>query len=69
MKLFQGVVTSKVPEKNLGYISCEAEGRDFFFHASGVRRDAYDDIEPGDEVRFTVINTAKGEKAVGIEKC
>ena len=50
-------------EKKYGFITGD-EGKDYFFHASGVSNDIY--LKDGDNVEYKVVEGERGPKAVDI---
>ena len=50
-------------EKKYGFITSE-DGKDYFFHASGVSNDIY--LKDGDNVEYKVVEGERGPKAVDI---
>ena len=50
-------------EKKFGFITGD-EGKDYFFHASGISNDIY--LRDGDKVEFKVVDGDRGPKAVEI---
>ena len=50
-------------EKKYGFITSE-DGKDYFFHASGVSNDIY--LKDGDNVEFKVVEGERGPKAVDV---
>tara|TARA_B100000161_G_scaffold211667_1_gene156537 strand:- start:290 stop:484 length:195 start_codon:yes stop_codon:yes gene_type:complete len=50
-------------EKKYGFITGE-DGKDYFFHASGVSNDIY--LKDGDNVEYKVVEGERGPKAVDI---
>ena len=50
-------------EKKYGFIT-GGDGKDYFFHASGVSNDIY--LKDGDNVEFKVVEGERGPKAVDI---
>ena len=50
-------------EKKYGFITGN-DGKDYFFHASGVSNEIY--LKDGDNVEFKVIDGERGPKAVEI---
>ena len=50
-------------EKKYGFITGD-DGKDYFFHASGVSNDIY--LKDGDNVEFKVVEGERGPKAVDI---
>ena len=55
-------------QKGFGFIT-QADGGDFFFHYSGVRKDVdRRDLGEGDAVEFSTEDAPKGPRAVDIAK-
>ena len=50
-------------EKKYGFITGD-DGKDYFFHVSGVSNDIY--LKDGDNVEFKVVEGERGPKAVDI---
>ena len=50
-------------EKKYGFITGN-DGKDYFFHASGVSNEIY--LKDGDNVEFKVVEGERGPKAVDI---
>ena len=50
-------------EKKYGFITGN-DGKDYFFHASGVSNEIY--LKDGDNVEFKVVDGERGPKAVEI---
>ena len=50
-------------EKKFGFITGD-DGKDYFFHASGISSDIY--LRDGDNVEFKVVDGDRGPKAVEI---
>ena len=50
-------------EKKYGFITSD-DGKDYFFHASGVSNDIY--LKDGDNVEYKVVEGERGPKAVDI---
>ena len=47
-------------EKKFGFITSD-DGKDYFFHASGISSDIY--LRDGDKVEFKVVDGDRGPKA------
>jgi len=54
-------------EKGFGFISIEGED-DVFVHFSAINSDGFKTLEEGQEVRFDVVEGAKGPQAANVEK-
>lgn len=63
-----GTVSGLVEGKYYGFIVVPGHRKDYFFHASGLRKVEFQELSPGDRVSFTVVDTEKGVRAVGVEK-
>ena len=50
-------------EKKYGFITSD-DGKDYFFHASGVSNEIY--LKDGDNVEFKVVEGERGPKAVDV---
>ena len=50
-------------EKKYGFITVD-DGKDYFFHASGVSNEIY--LKDGDNVEFKVVEGERGPKAVDV---
>ena len=51
-------------QKGFGFITVEADNRDYFVHATGL----LDRITKDDHVQFTLIENEKGLKAINVKK-
>ncbi len=57
-----GTVKWYQAEKGFGFVTVEDGGRDIFLHKSALKRSNLDIVEPGQRVRMTVLDTAKGRE-------
>lgn len=57
-----GIVKTMVPDKGFGFIRVEG-GSEYFFHRSCVANVEFQDLEPGDRVRFSPMTSPKGLRA------
>ncbi len=58
----------RLTDKGFGFIKPIGERRTIFFHATSMRPDLqFKDLEPGDRVSFTRIETDKGEAAIDVD--
>lgn len=60
-----GKVKKMIRDKGFGFISA-TDGREIFFHRSGVDNDGFDNMSEGQEVTFEVEKGQKGPCAVNI---
>jgi len=54
-------------EKGYGFISIEGED-DVFVHFSAINAEGFKTLEEGQEVRFEVVQGAKGPQAANVER-
>lgn len=74
----EGIVSAIIEGKDYGFVTeskPKKEPIDYFLHAQGMvgedeeeRRDRYYELKTGDRVRFVPLISAKGPRAVGVEK-
>ncbi|RKX69725.1 cold-shock protein [candidate division WOR-3 bacterium] len=62
-----GVVKWFDGRKGFGFITKEDGSGDVFVHYSDVLGDGYRTLREGDRVKFEIVNSPKGEKAVSVE--
>ena len=61
-----GTVKKLVRERGFGFIS-DTDGRELFFHQSGLVEAKYDALTEGQKVTFEVEQSPKGPRAVQIQ--
>jgi CspA family cold shock protein len=61
----KGRIKKIVRERGFGFISAE-DGKEVFFHRSGLEGIEFDDIEEGDDIEFNSERGPKGLRAVNI---
>lgn len=54
-------------DKGFGFVK-DAEGKEYFFHQSGVQGVAFDDLREGDSVEFDVGQGPKGPRAENVRR-
>lgn len=62
-----GLVRNIVQNKQFGFILGEDVKGEFFFHKSECKA-LFEDLRPGDRVKFEAKGTAKGMRAYDVEK-
>jgi len=62
-----GIVKWFNAEKGYGFISIEGED-DVFVHFSAIQSEGFKTLEEGQEVRFEVVQGAKGPQAANVER-
>ena len=63
----KGTIKKVIRERGFGFISAE-DGREIFFHRSGLEGADFDDLEEGNSVEFDVEKGPKGPRAVSVRK-
>jgi len=58
----QGTVTSLVADRGFGFIT-DADGREFFFHRSGLQATEFEELAEGLPVEFEVSSQARGNES------
>lgn len=61
-----GTIKKLVRERGFGFIS-DTDGRELFFHQSGLVEAKYDALTEGQKVTFEVEQSPKGPRAVQIQ--
>ena len=63
-----GEIVRLVRDRGFGFIRF-ADGREIFFHASGMVGIPFDDLQEGQQVTFSVAQDerGRGERAVGVQ--
>ncbi len=61
-----GTIKKLVRERGFGFIS-DTDGRELFFHQSGLVEAKYDALTEGQKVSFEVEQSPKGPRAVQIQ--
>jgi len=60
-----GKIKRLVGDRGFGFIS-DTDGRDIFFHQSGLIEVKFPELTEGQEVEFEIENTEKGPRAVSV---
>ena len=60
-----GRIKKVVRERGFGFIS-DTDGREVFFHQSGLVDTQFDSLKEDQKVEFEIENSPKGPRAVGI---
>lgn len=61
-----GIITSLLGQRKFGYIRRE-DGTQIFFHAKGVVNPDFEGLREGNRVKFFIVDSPKGDKAIGVE--
>ncbi len=54
--------------KGYGFIEAEDGSGDVFVHFSDIIGEGYKSLDEGDRVKFEVVNSAKGPKAINVTR-
>lgn len=60
-----GKIKKLVRERGFGFIS-DTDGRELFFHQSGLVEAGFDSLNEGQDVTFEVESSPKGPRAVNV---
>ncbi len=63
--MHKGKIKKLVRERGFGFIS-DTDGREVFFHQSGLTDGGFDGLREDQEVEFEVENSPKGPRAINI---
>jgi len=55
-------------EKGFGFIVCEGQPKDLFFHSTEMQGVAFNDLKVGDAVTFEIVQDVKGPKATNVAR-
>ncbi|MDD5194229.1 MAG: cold shock domain-containing protein [Candidatus Omnitrophica bacterium] len=61
-----GKIKKLVRERGFGFIS-DSEGKEFFFHQTGVLESKFDALSEGQAVEFEIESSPKGPRAVNVK--
>lgn len=60
-----GKIKKLVSERGFGFIS-DTDGREVFFHQSGLNDGSFNSLREGQEVEFEVEKSSKGPRAINV---
>ncbi len=63
----EGIVIKK-NEKGFGFIKCDGQAKDLFFHSNELKNISFDELQEGDKVSFEVGDSPKGPNALNVSK-
>ena len=63
----RGTVKKCIQKRGFGFIAAE-NGKEIFFHSSGLQGIDFDSLKEGDSLEFSVEQGPKGERAVNVKK-
>ncbi|MCH7761730.1 cold shock domain-containing protein [candidate division TA06 bacterium] len=61
----KGTIKTLIRHRGFGFINAE-DGREIFFHQSGLVKGDFDSLNEGDKVEFEVEKGDKGPRAINI---
>ena len=61
-----GKIKKLIRQRGFGFIS-DTDGREVFFHQSGLQGAQFDNLNEGQSVEFEVENSPKGPRAINIK--
>jgi CspA family cold shock protein len=62
----EGTIARLVSDKGFGFIKCEGQERDLFFHANELINANFDDLKENEKVTFEVADSPKGPNAIKV---
>jgi len=62
-----GTIKTKT-DRGFGFIVCEGQAKDLFFHSKDLNGVAFDDLKEGDTVSFEIQQGDKGPSAVNVTR-
>ncbi len=63
----KGKIKKLIRDRGFGFI-IDADGKEVFFHQSGLTGTTFDSLNEEDEVEFEVEDSPKGPRAVNVSK-
>jgi CspA family cold shock protein len=63
--MHKGQIKKLIRERGFGFIS-DSDGREVFFHQSGLKEAKFDSLNEGQAVEFEVETSQKGPRAINI---
>lgn len=58
----------KLTDKGFGFIACEGQEKDLFFHSNSLVGVQFNDLREGDAVTFETEQSEKGMNAVNVQR-
>lgn len=59
---------ARLTDRGFGFIKCEGQEKDIFFHSKDLVGVSFDDLREGDKLTFEIANGPKGPNAVNVSK-
>ena len=64
--MHKGTIKKLIRDRGFGFIS-DTDGREVFFHQSGLIETKFDALQEGQEVEFEVESSPKGPRAINVK--
>ncbi|MDP3735233.1 MAG: cold shock domain-containing protein [bacterium] len=64
----EGTIARLIAGKGFGFIKCEGQERDLFFHSNELVGVRFDELHEGDKVTFEIADSPKGPNAIRVNK-
>jgi CspA family cold shock protein len=64
--MHKGTIKKLIRDRGFGFIS-DTDGREVFFHQSGLIETTFDALQEGQEVEFEVESSPKGPRAINVK--
>ena len=61
-----GKIKKLMQQRGFGFIS-DTDGREVFFHQSGLQETQFESLNEGQDVEFEIENSPKGPRAINIK--
>lgn len=61
----QGTIKTKT-DRGFGFITCEGQPKDLFFHSKDLKNVTFDELQVGDVVSFEIVQGEKGPSAKNV---
>lgn len=62
-----GTIKTKT-DRGFGFISCEGQPKDIFFHSKDLQGVTFDELQQGDTVSFEIQQGDKGPSAINVTR-
>ena len=63
--MHKGKIKKLIQDRGFGFIN-DADGKEIFFHRSGVLDNKFDSLKEGQEVAFDIEQSQKGPRAINV---
>lgn len=65
--MLKGKIKRMIRDRGFGFIEAE-DGKEIFFHQTGLVEVSFDDLKEGDEVEFETEQSPKGARATNVKR-